>query len=142
MKTLFCWLCLVTSAQAGTLLWDYDTSIGPIPATATVQHAAVFTGPFLDVATIPSLPSTYPEPLVPTGWTAVYYRIHNDGGDSNVAGYVLPVTTITTDPRVDALLLRMTSAESKLAGLCRAAKATGGSPTSFAGRVRKEVPCP
>jgi hypothetical protein len=132
-------------SHAATLAWDYDLSTGgTISATALVQRGPAASGPFTTIATIPSLPSTYPEPAVPTGWTAVYYRIHNDGGDSNVAGYVLPVVTptTTTDPRVDALLLRMTAEESKMAGVCRAAKAMGGSPNSFAGRIRKEVPCP
>jgi hypothetical protein len=154
------WLLLIGSAQAGTLSWDYDTTVGTIPATATVQRAPAISGPFTNLAIIPSLPSTYPEPIVPTGWLAVYYRIHNDGGDSNVAGYVLPVVeptpTTTLDIRVGLLETqvsilqsqmavmqsRVTAAESKLAGICRAAKAMGGSSTSFAGRIRKEVPCP
>jgi hypothetical protein len=142
MRTLFCWLLLIGSAQASTLAWDYDTTLGPIPTTATVQRGPASAGPFTDLATIASLPSSYPEPVVPTGWTAVYYRISNAGGLSNVTGYVLPVATTTTDTRVDALLLRMTAAESKLAGVCRAAKAAGGSSTSLAGRLRTQIPCP
>jgi hypothetical protein len=36
---------------------------------------------------------------------------------------------------------RIATLEAQLASICRAAKAMGGSPTSFAGRIRKEVPC-
>lgn len=32
--------------------------------------------------------------------------------------------------------------EAKLDGICRAAKAMGGKPTTLAGRLRKEIPCP
>jgi hypothetical protein len=251
MRTLLCWLLLIGTAQAGSVAWDYDLTKGEIPPTSTMQRGPTATGPFTNLATVPSLPSLYVEPPAPAGWVSVYYRLHNDGGDSNVYGYVLPVVTpppstitltvvgdpatgpwgvtatttdtrdvmaqvrldgltkyienfapydfapglygagshlvefifylqdttteigrasvtvtegsvtpppptTTIDTRVTALEAavlalttvntqltgRVTAAESKLAGVCRAAKAMGGSSTSLAGRLRAQMPCP
>lgn len=93
MKMLLAWLLMLGAAQAGTLTWDYDTTGGKtLPATAKVQRSQTLTGVFLDVATIPSLPSTFTEPPVPFGWTSVYYRVVNVGGVSGIVGYTVPVS--------------------------------------------------
>lgn len=49
-------------------------------------------------------------------------------------GFGKRVTTVTEDTRIKKL-------EGQVDAICRAAKAMGGTATTFAGRIRKEVPC-
>lgn len=87
IRLLIISLLLVTSqAWAASLVWEYDTSTGgTIPANALVERGPASSGPFTLLATIPSLPATYPLPASPD---TLWYRIANEGGVSNVVQYV------------------------------------------------------
>jgi hypothetical protein len=54
-----------------------------------------------------------------------FYRVSNSVGSSNTVQVLIPVSEV--DKLKDSI--------------CRAAKAMGGTATTFAGRIRKEVPC-
>lgn len=115
MITLLWWVLLAVSAQAGvvyaadtapvsslsglqtgTLAWEYDLTKGTVPPTATVQQSTTATGTFVPVATIPSMPATWPLPATADN---LWYRIANAGGVSNVVQYVAtPVTTVIVGP--------------------------------------------
>lgn len=129
-----------SEASAASLQWDYDTTGGKIvPSTANVEWSLYPSGPWTLKKTIPSFPSSYT-----LDTTYGYYMIQNSGGNSNVVQYVAPPPVPPPPPPVDddskmqADILKL---QSQMAGICRAAKAMGGSPTSLAGRLRKEVPC-
>jgi hypothetical protein len=121
---LFCSLWLGVEAQAAELLWTYTTTnVGP---TVTIERANNASGPFTVVTSLPS--STTKFYVVPDNF---FYRVSNPVGSSNTVQVVIvPVD----DPR----LLKL---EAQMAGICRAAKAMGGTASTLAGRLRKEIPC-
>jgi hypothetical protein len=116
---LSCFLWLGVSAEASDLVWKYTTTnVGP---TVTIERANNASGPFTVVTTIPS--STTKFYVVPDNF---FYRVSNPVGVSNTVQVVIvPVDEV-----------------GKLKdSICRAAKAMGGTATTFAGRIRKEIPC-
>jgi hypothetical protein len=111
-------LLLAVNAEASDLVWQYTTTnVGP---TVTIERANNVSGPFTVVTTLPS--STTRFYVVPDNF---YYRVSNPVGASNTVQVVIPVSEV--DKLKDSI--------------CRAAKAMGGTATTFAGRIRKEVPC-
>lgn len=94
---LLMWFLMVGTAHAETYFWEYDTTDGKlVPPLADVQRSQSPTGPFSTIATIPSLPATYVGTGVPSGWSAVYTRIANVNGVSNVVSYTTPAPTTGT----------------------------------------------
>jgi hypothetical protein len=122
MLTLIFWLLMTVAAHAANLEWD-PTADGFL----LLEYSTSATGPFEVLKEIPAYPPSYP--LSTFGFYRI--RVANGGPVSNTVQFSLAVT--------DTAILELTS---KLEGLCRAAKAMGGTATSFAGRIRKEVPCP
>jgi len=113
-------------------VWDYGTVDGQVkpPPAITFECGPTATGPFQVVASFSPAPIVAELfPVIPS--TAAYCRIRSIDSISNVAAAPAPVI----DSRVLAL-------DAKLAGICRAAKAMSSTSTSFAGRIRKEIPCP
>jgi hypothetical protein len=127
---LSCFLCLGVEAQAVDLVWQYTTT--NVSGSVMVERAPSQSGPFTVISTVSSSPSRFTLPA-PDG---LWYRVTNATGVSNVVQYTIPIVAGLSleAPRIATL-------EAQLASICRAAKAMGGSPTSFAGRIRKEVPC-
>jgi hypothetical protein len=141
---VFCLIILladIATAQASTLTWNRNVELG-------VKDYQVYacTAPGCTVAKVPTmLVGTVAQPIVgdvpkfvldltgKTGQVAVTARTLAlvETGLSNVVSFAVSES--------DARLLLL---EAKMAGVCRAAKAMGGSSTSLAGRLRKEVPCP
>jgi hypothetical protein len=115
---LSCSLLLGVEAQAADLVWQYTTTnVGP---TVTIERSNNVSGPFTVVTTIPS--STTRFYVVADNF---FYRVSNPVGASNIVQVIIPVSEV--DKLKDSI--------------CRAAKAMGGAATTFAGRIRKEVPC-
>jgi hypothetical protein len=125
---LSCFLCLGVEAQATDLVWKYTTT--NVSAIVMVERAPSESGPFTVISTVASNPSRFTLPA-PDG---LWYRVTNATGVSNTVQYTIPIVASFEDPRIAKL-------EAQLAGICRAAKAMGGTSTSFAGRIRKEIPC-
>src|SRR5687767_14812774 len=113
---LSCFLWLGGEAEAADLVWQYTTTnVGP---TVTIERANNASGPFTVVTQIPSGSTRFY--VVPDNF---YYRVSNPVGSSNTVQVVIPEEA------------------SKLKdSICRAAKAMGGTSTTFAGRLRKEIP--
>jgi hypothetical protein len=122
MKTLIFWVLMVTAANAAQLEWD-NTADGLLD----VEFRVTVNEPWIVLKTIPAYPASLP--ITQFG----YYQLRIPGTDvvSNTARYW-----------VDASGQEFLELKSKVEGICRAAKAMGGTATSFAGRIRKEVPCP
>jgi hypothetical protein len=109
---------LGVKAEASDLVWQYTTTnVGP---TVTIERANNASGPFTVVTTIPA--STTRFHVVADNF---YYRVSNPVGSSNTVQVVIPVSEVDTLKN----------------SICRAAKAMGGTATTFAGRLRKEIPC-
>lgn len=95
LAVILMWVLLAAPVQAETYLWDYDTTNGKtLPATVNIQRSPSPTGPYVTIATIPSLPSTWVGTGVPAGWSAVYTRVANINGVSNVVSYTAPISLV------------------------------------------------
>lgn len=164
-----------------TWTWQYDTTKGAIPPTATFECSPTGAPPFTVIATLPSQPATYVYSPTASTWCLV----RNVAGVSNIVSKIVaPPVPPTTDPALTALQAtvaalttrlaaaetsvtalqaaststnasivansaadvtlasKVTKAESKLNGVCVASKAMGGTATSYAGRMRLNIPCP
>lgn len=124
MLTFIFWLLMTASAHAATLYWN-----GPIDGTVDIERKGE-DGRFAFVDRVNANPPRY---TLPKGvWGE--YKLTFPGGESNTVTYSADLDGSGGTDRLDAL-------EAKLAGICRAAKAMGGTATTLAGRLRKEIPC-
>lgn len=105
----------VAFASAATLYWN-----GPQEGTVDIEKKDA-TGAFVFVERVNANPPKY---TLPTGAFGDY-RLSFPGGQSNAVTYSADIDVANNDH----------------AAICRAAKAMGGSATTFAGRIRKELGC-
>ena len=145
------WIFLPDEATAGELLLAQATapslswSIEEAPLACSVQTPNTMVqrsgsqgGPYGTIATVPITTTRWSLPLVGDNQ---WYRVATACGVSNVVQYLassVPPPTVDDDSVLQAEIATL---KSQLAGICRAAKAMGGSSISLAGRLRKEIPC-
>lgn len=129
-------------AESVCLTWTNDPAPLASPTMTVYRSSTGAPGSFVKVADLSGTATTYCDATVPTTWTTAYYYVQSANGQTAVVSRAVNVVTPppppppvpVEDPRIGTL-------ERQLAGICRAAKAMGGTSTSLAGRLRKEIPC-
>lgn len=159
-------LFLPMTAFATDFTWEWPVNNADITGFRLYRAPGLCAanGIFALTVTFPKVNvGTDPAPLAPGSycWTLTSFNISNlESVQSNKVEKTIVVTGPTLEERVTALEVqiallsgrvtaldtvmtgRIATLESQLAGVCRAAKQMGGSATSLAGRLRKEIPCP
>lgn len=99
-------------------------------------------GPMLPVVTLGKV-SSYTLGNLPDDTTVVSARVTavDAAGNESPKSACVQQTWAPLSPEVTALKTDVAKLQAQLAGICRAAKAMGGTATSLAGRLRKEIPC-
>jgi hypothetical protein len=144
-------LCLLASpvfaARSVSITWTPNTE--PDLAGYKIYYgfmSCASAGPMLPAATIGKV-SSYILGNLPDDTTVVSARltaVDSAGNESPKSACVEqtwapPISPLEAD--LTALKADVAKLQAQLAGVCRAAKLMGGSATTLAGRLRKEIPC-
>ena len=166
MLLAFLLLLIPGTALATDFAWDWPAENADITGFRLyrAQGLCAANGIFALTATFPKVTSGTETDVLSAGsycWMLTSFNASNmESVQSNKVEKTIVVTGPTLEERVTALEVqiallsgrvtaldtvmtgRIATLESQLAGVCRAAKQMGGSATSLAGRLRKEIPCP